>query len=217
MKRVFILILALALLAAPFAVADGYEAGDSVFLGSYEQDGDDSNGAEPIEWIVIDKKDDGSVMLLSRYALDRGVYKERGVPTTWETSPLRAWLNDVFFAAAFTEEEQAKIALSTVVADRSYGEPYDPGPDTADHVFLLSQAEYDRCIVDRPYEFCAPTAYAVANGVKQSEDLEADGTGACWYWLRSPDAEYVAFCSPGPGIDTQAVGVRPVIWAFLEP
>ena len=43
--------------------------GDYVTFGMYEQDNDKSNGAEAIEWQVLDKKD-GKVLLLSKYALD---------------------------------------------------------------------------------------------------------------------------------------------------
>lgn len=36
---------------------------DTVILGKYEQDGDESNGAENIEWIILEKKDDKALLL----------------------------------------------------------------------------------------------------------------------------------------------------------
>lgn len=33
------------------------EVGDSIFIGTYEQDKDQNNGKEEIEWIVLDKKE----------------------------------------------------------------------------------------------------------------------------------------------------------------
>lgn len=41
----------------------------TVVLGKYEQDGDESNGAENIEWIVLEKKD-GHALLLSKLIID---------------------------------------------------------------------------------------------------------------------------------------------------
>ena len=49
------------------------QAGEQTFttvtFGTYEQDGNASNGAEPIEWYVLDEKD-GKKLLVSKYILD---------------------------------------------------------------------------------------------------------------------------------------------------
>ena len=42
---------------------------DSVVLGSYEQDGDTTNGKEGIEWLVL-KKENNKALLFSKYILD---------------------------------------------------------------------------------------------------------------------------------------------------
>ena len=47
--------------------------GDYVTFGTYEQDNNLKNGAEAIEWQVLDKKD-CKVLLLSKYALDAKPY-----------------------------------------------------------------------------------------------------------------------------------------------
>ena len=44
-----------------------YEIGETLMFGSYEQDGDEENGPEPIEWIVLDKDDEGNILVISRY------------------------------------------------------------------------------------------------------------------------------------------------------
>lgn len=54
------------------------EAESVVTLGSYEQDGDTENGAEPIEWRVIEKTEDG-LLLLSEYIIESMPYNnEKG-------------------------------------------------------------------------------------------------------------------------------------------
>ena len=45
------------------------QAGDIIEFGSYEQDGDESNGAEPIQWEVL-KVEDGRALVISKYVLD---------------------------------------------------------------------------------------------------------------------------------------------------
>lgn len=47
-----------------------YPGAEIVTLGSYEQDGDSSNGKEPIEWIVLDETED-SQLVISKYVLER--------------------------------------------------------------------------------------------------------------------------------------------------
>ena len=59
-----------------------------VTFGKYEQDGLRSNGAEAIEWLVLDVQED-KALLLSRYALDSMPYHDNYKAVTWETSDLR--------------------------------------------------------------------------------------------------------------------------------
>ena len=80
--------------------------GDYVTFGTYEQDNNESNGAEEIEWQVLDKKD-GKVLLLSKYALDCKQYNAEWEYVTWETCTLRSWLNEEFYKTAFTSKEAA--------------------------------------------------------------------------------------------------------------
>ena len=54
---------------APAEELSSIEVGDIVTFGHYEQDGDDANGLEPIEWIVLDTED-AVATLISRYGLD---------------------------------------------------------------------------------------------------------------------------------------------------
>ena len=87
--------------------------GGSVFLGSYEQDNDLSDGAEPIEWIVLDREDD-RVLLISKYALDCVPFNEGSSLSTWDYSTMQTWLNETFYAAAFTPAEKTRVLVSRV-------------------------------------------------------------------------------------------------------
>lgn len=116
--------------------------GDTFFFGSYEQDGDDSNGREQIEWRILDQKD-GSVLAISRYILDYRAfsYDEEGMPT-WEDCPLRTWLQNDFVREAFSATEQKKLLkneIYTAPNDNGYGES-----NTTDSVWLLSVGEVER-------------------------------------------------------------------------
>lgn len=120
--------------------------GDVFSFGMYEQDSKPSNGAEELEWIVLERDGD-KLFVVSRYLLEDRQYDEddRGV---WETCSLRQWLNGEFYETAFNTYHRERILLSTVEAhpntqmssDSIFGE-ISSGNDTEDYVFLLSEKE----------------------------------------------------------------------------
>ncbi len=182
-----------------------------VLFGAYEQDGDLSNGAEPIEWEVFDTNENGT-MLLSRYVLDAQPYNDSQKDVSWETSPLRAWLNDDFIENAFTEAEQAYLV--SVDLENPDNEQYEVkgGSDTRDKVFLLSTDDvlthYEYIYYDDSRKYgnsdqlvIAPTEYAVQQGIEKLEITDKTlrensydvntytsyiGKTGTWWWLRSP-------------------------------
>ncbi len=181
--------------------------GDIIKFGSYEQDYP-INGKDPIEWVVLDKKKDG-LLVMSKYALDCLPYNTEYVDTTWAECTLREWLNKNFYNAAFNSVEK-KMIRSTAVKneDNPADDGTEGGKDTKDKVFLLSLSE----IVNTKYGFntdmmyvydsdgmyaydinrwCTPTDYAVAQGADQyiwsyRGTRTSDDIGTCWWWLRSP-------------------------------
>jgi hypothetical protein len=188
--------------------------GDYVTFGSYEQDGNYLDGSEDIEWLVVDIQD-GKALLLSRYALEVMAYNEEDGDTTWETSSIRAWLNDTFYNEAFTSDEQAAIALTANENPDSYNlwkndgwDNYgaDGGNETEDYVFLLSYMEvysYFDGHLDVMFEsdyneklICYPTEYAIDNWIQYvgqeeyeeyyAEDYPESMVGAVYWFLRSP-------------------------------
>ena len=190
MKKLLVVGLFLALLIPRLAFGEPDETGcavGSIFIfGTYEQDNDTTNGKEPIEWIILDKRDDGSLVLMSKYALDSKPYNTEDTGVTWETCTLRKWLNEDFYKAAFSAQEQAKIV-----------------PATTDKVWLLSINEACNDFSnDKVYSYftddasrmCAPTKYAVAQGASQSFTYTVDGVGACCWWLRSLGDSRSAAC-----------------------
>ena len=200
-------------LAEEAAAAD-VGAGDIIAFGRYDQDGDDANGAEPIEWQVLES-DGATATVISRYILDTRVYNTRFEKTSWETCTLRQWLNEDFLNAAFDATEQARLETVDVTADVNSDYPTRPGNDTRDRVYLLSMEEVRRYFATDEERVCLPTATAVAHGAWVDEK-----NGASWWWLRTPGDGWdhaVRVYSPGTilnrgyNVNADSCGVRPVV------
>ena len=190
------------------------KVGSYVYFGSYEQDNCTSNGKEDIEWLVLAKEDD-RVLVISRYALDYQVFTNDPIAlnVTWENCSLRAWLNGTFLNAAFSEDERTMIPSVTVSADKNPTYKTDPGNSTTDQVFLLSVTEAKEYFRKDEKRTCAPTAYAMNQGVVIWD------YDFCSWWLRSPgDSPTSAACVSDDGfISNMSVhwtgfGVRPALW-----
>ncbi len=178
--------------APPYETVSLKEAavGDVVVFGSYEQDGDSSNGSEPLEWLVL-SKDGDTLLVVTLYGIERMQFHNSLSKVTWETSDVRAWLNGAFLDAAFSPVEQGRIKTSPVVAEANPDYPNSrAGADTEDKVFLLSYQEAEMFFKDEKARVCAPTDAVVA-----SADVYAHTGKSAWYaghdyicnwWLRSP-------------------------------
>ncbi|MBQ1341688.1 MAG: hypothetical protein IIY33_04305, partial [Erysipelotrichaceae bacterium] len=73
--------------------------GSYIYFGEYEQDGDQSNGAEPIKWYVLEYSDN-SILALSEYGLDCLSYFR---------TDIIGWLRDNFYNAAFNSSEIKQV------------------------------------------------------------------------------------------------------------
>lgn len=191
--------------------------GDIVVYGRYEQDNNQENGAEDIEWRVLEREND-RLLMISRYALDSQAYDSVLKETTWQSCSIRRWLNSDFLEAAFSDEEIKRIP--TVEVDVEKNPNYDTrvGTPTKDKVFLLSISElekYFKSEADRKY---AVTEYALARGCYVRD-------GHCWWWLRTPGcgpayAAHVGYNGVlydyGDQIEIDYFGVCPVIWIELN-
>lgn len=191
--------------------------GSIVTFGSYEQDGVYNNGAEPIEWIVLDRRG-SQVLLLSRYGLDVQPYHHTPMAINWSNSSVRKWLQSDFYNEAFAAEEQAMIATthnSTPINSNNAG---SPGPDTYDKVFFLSSTEATKYLATQEDRMVKATSYALMRGA--GTNYSQNG----YWWLRSyadgSRKRVLMINSQGnvyaSTIDDYAAVVRPAVWVEVE-
>ncbi len=131
------------------------QVGDRVRMGSWQ--------GEDIVWRVLDRKDD-VLTVISEFVLDLQLYNEEHALVDFGSSSIRTWMNDTFFNAAFTSEEQSCIA-----ADQS---------PTGDRLFLLDKEQAASYFKSRTQRTARPTPYALSQG------LFADDYGRSSWWLR---------------------------------
>ena len=206
----------------------GYKVGEYITFGSYEQDGDMSNGKEDVEWIILDIKGD-KALVISKYVLDAQAYNAEYGDTTWETCSLRQWLNNEFISLAFSADELEKIQNTTVVAEDNEEYSVEAGNDTQDKIFLLSISEADKYFESDEARECKATQYAIDEGCWVNDYPDYYGNCDSW-WLRSPGmAPFVAAsvecdgCISDGSIDGVGghvghddYGVRPAMWIELD-
>lgn len=170
-----------------------FKVGDVITLGKYEQDGDEENGKEAIEWIIL-KKDTDYALLVSKYALDciepfleTGPSKDGG-KSRWNDSKIRTMLNKDFYSDSFDESEKKVILTAEVTTydlnDRKF-------LTTKDNVFILSETD----VTNESYGFheswakegglrvCRATKYATSKN-RSGNKPYIDGVK---YWLRTQD------------------------------
>jgi len=187
------------------------ETGSYINFGTYEQDGDAADAEEDIIWKVIDIQD-GKALVISLFGLDCVLYNNEFEDVNWETCTLRNWLNNDFLNTAFSDEEQARIAVTDITIEGK-----DEETIINDKVFALSPAEANQYFPEMRDRICYPTEYTVSRGC-----YENDITGACWWWTRDP-----AMPGYSTGIDTiggniranvnsEGRAVRPAMWISLE-
>lgn len=159
---------------------DSIEIGDVVDFGSYEQDGDLTNGPEPIEWIVIDEED-GKFFLLSLYGIEWMPFNSYFCSTNWEKCSLRNWLNTQFYTNAFTEEERSFILQTEIKGDEHHSYPNN---DTIENIFLLSEEEITELVYPLDCMQCALTPINSAFGNSFMTTNEN-----CSWWIRTRDTD----------------------------
>lgn len=189
------------------------KVGNVVTFGSYDQDG--VPGAEALRWIVIGY-DDEKAILMSESAVAALPYNNRNAAVTWEESSLRAWLNQEFYQAAFTDAEKNAVeAVSN--PEEAYSGNAKAGNTTEDRVYLLSVSEARALPAENSVRLCPVTPVAAAQGVYAEN-------GVTWWWLRGPggDNKQAAKVSVSGNVDrngskvTTLCGVRPVICVRID-
>lgn len=170
--------------------------GDAVIFGKYEQNGNDADGKEALEWIVLEKQED-KILLISRYCIENLPYNTERTAVAFNESTLCAFLNGDFVKNAFNESESGAL-----VADGDI------------KVGLLSNEQAEKYYEYDSWRACSPTEYAMGKGARAEN-------GYCWWWLAdngnfANSASYVHFNGTvqdkGFAVDYDLVAVRPVIW-----
>ncbi len=201
-----------------------YKVGNTVEFGRYPQS--NHGGIKPIQWIVLELKDD-QALLLSKYGLDAQPYNETdgNADTTeesdWESCTLRSWLNHDFLTEAFDERQQNLIIEHEIDNSEAQGYPDTDAKacgNTEDRIFLLSyfevfkKGDYFHSDEDRK---AVPTEYALEQGA------EPDDNGNCFWWLRTPGTDqWNAAAVQRDGTEHTAnvnekICIRPALWVQL--
>ena len=162
---------------------------ETIVLGHFEQDNDPSNGPEAIVWIVLEKREDGSELLLSKDALFASEYSTGKGVTSWETCAPRKWLNEVFYYEAFSAYEQEKILTSKVVDEWYRYTDTVQGNDTEDKVYLLSYNEILSFFNNDALRSLTLSQFAIANGATESSAAKENSLNRYSWWVRNPAAE----------------------------
>lgn len=218
------------------AIQDRLQAaqiGETVTFGVYEQDNNLSNGAEPIEWIVLDKTE-AQMLLLSKYCLQSMEYasKKKSVQLndacdSWKESGLRKWLSTDFLDSAFDEGEKQLICMSEIKIEETVVLPAFRNKFigklgdalSEDKLFLLSLEETEKYLTTEEDRMLTATPYAL-----ETTTLKEDADNGCViWWLRTKFNTRRAMAvrasgeivEPGFDIMTGAMEIRPAMWVNI--
>ncbi len=221
-----------------------YEIGDLVEYGTYEQDGDESNGEEPIIWRVLDKNE-SAYLLLSENIIEVAEFKHNEGSSPWNYCNLRDWLNKRFYNDHLYDDKRFSIKeteitnLGSIEYYSKYNRGVDKTPNTTDKVFLLSLEDIESDYFsgtsgweEDPSRVAYATEYVKnrVNEIKESgESLidratdQLDIDGSLYWWLRTGGAQDDTTLGVLPtgeledyGSRMEYAGVRPAVWAYAH-
>ncbi len=166
---------------------DNPKIGTSVIFGDYEQDGDYSNGKEPLEWIVLDRDGD-KALLLSKYGIETLLWDKDKTLESWEVDDLYWMMNRTIYEYAFSADERAALIKTTPIENESmddypYGVLQYPG-----YTFLL---ETDTVLEGKAWDgtpyfrtedsrITIPTAYAAQKGAWLDKNVRFTEVAVPW-------------------------------------
>lgn len=207
------------------------KVGDTIFFGEYEQS---NSGKEKIEWIVLDKKNN-KTLLISKKAIECIKYNKNSKGTnngswkySWENSDIRKWLNGDFFNKAFSNDE--KELILECENENNYSEVEDVFSEyVLDYVFCLNKKEVLKYLKSDSDRKCDPTQLAKNHGAKPPMF-----NTSCSWWLRAPVEKRIGLSDNtvvygvtlvgykgniskiGLPIDGIGTGVRPCLWVGVD-
>lgn len=183
---------------AEISIIANASIGDNVVFGNY-----DGN----TEWIVL-AKEDGKILVISKYAIEKKLYNTEYTYITWEKCTLRSWLNNEYLTSAFSNDERSRIIEVSINNPDNAKYGTDGGNNTTDKVFLLSIDEVNK--------------YFTSDSARKA--VLSDGTSV-WWWLRSPGygsgtaADINSDGSVngvGDHVNRETGAVRPALWIDIS-
>lgn len=151
--------------------------GDTLYFGTY-------NG-QPIAWKILKTADD-KMLLITENPIAQKPFHDEIKNVKWETSSLRAWLNEEFINS-FSAEQQNQI-LST-----------DTG-DTSDKIFLMDVDEMNKLVKEEKITFKTSEEWWTRTATEDGIMYTAPSG-----WVKAQGDQIV-----------RDKGVRPSIWISLE-
>ena len=131
--------------------------GGCVYFGNYEQDGDKTNGTEPIEWYVLEISDN-TIKVMSKYALDCLSYFNDDILT---------WLRNDFYNSAFSQTEAELVPSNTIRLLYS--------SELQSDLFVCKPTEYakSRGVETYAWEKCYWWLYGNAKFIGKNEEIRS--------------------------------------------
>lgn len=208
------------------------EVYDTFYFGETEQDNDLENGAEPIEWIILEKKED-KVFVISKNVIEWLTFcafydvRTEGDITisttnefTWklERNQQRAWLTNELYAEGFTENEKELIMEThNVTEDVTILRIWELESD--DYLYVPSKKEVET-YVDGQLRQANMTPYVAEKAKREQEEA------ICWAVRNGGENQesrnrlYVLqITEQGEFRDaptSSLMGVRPVMWLDIK-
>ena len=169
------------------------ELNETVFFGSYEQDGNLKNGAENIEWIVLGKED-GKCLLFSKYIIESEIISDNIHVPVYEDTIVRKKLINEYFDKFFNDEEK-NIVESHILYNYDY--PYERynknnKAKSEDKIFLLSIEDVRRYYgdinsnIDKLKTKATNYVKDIKSINRKINDIDIEDN----FWLRSSEANY---------------------------
>lgn len=200
----------------------------TVTFGNYMQTNENGSTKDPIDWIVLDKKDD-KVLLLSKYILDNKQYHFESVDTTWKNCDLRKWLNNSFYNEAFNENEKKQIINMNIENGNNVKFDTTGGSNTVDKIFVLSESDikqyFRKTNVSTKFSVLSTKATRYARNQKNiaGYGLLVDDNSNSYYYLRTPGKfqNHAMIVLTDKSFDREGVvvsnycGIRPAMWVSL--
>ncbi|MBQ8548244.1 MAG: hypothetical protein IJ427_07055, partial [Lachnospiraceae bacterium] len=162
------------------------QKGSSVIFGAYEQDGDESNGKEPLEWLVLDRDGDRA-LLLSRYGIETMQWDKDAELEVWEEDALYWMMNRTIYEYAFSAEERAALIQANPIENESIHFTNEmllyKGYTfllTTDDVLSGQGQDETKYFRTEESRITIPTAYAAQKGAWLDKNGEFAGVEAPW-------------------------------------